>query len=1214
MRIFIYKEFYSRFKVIVLIRALHLTVSLLFIGLFQVSASTYAQKINLNGKNISVKKVFDVIRQQTGLAIIYQSSQFNSENKIDVSFHNAGIPEVMDLCLSGESLSYIIEDKSIVIRPKIANATLGILQDSVIFKGKVLDQNGLPMSGATIRQRGVTKNTITDKQGQFRILVSRRGILMVSFLGYQNREITLFGLDPSKELRISMVLGENNLGEVNVVSTGYQDIPKERATGSFEVITKEQLQHSTDPNLLRRLEGITTSMNFNNRLTPNNSSIQSSKTSPLVNLTIRGKNTLNQDNVVSASGQVLIVIDGIPAPYPTDKDPYLLDLINPNDVESVTILKDAAAASIWGSRAANGVIVIKTKKGHFSQPASVTFNSNLNITEKLDLFYKRFMSVSDFIDAEIRRFTVNNRTINPPTLTGAAQALLSPVEEILNSQRRGLLTADQANAQIDALRGNDLRRDYDKYLLRNSIRQSYSLAIDGGSLKMTYRLSAGYDKTLNNTVGSSGDRINLSYMTSLRPIKNLELNGTVSYTLALNNDRAPYNRLTGVSNVGSFAPYAKFSDDQGNPLVVPFLYRPVYLDLLESTYGSKILNLRYSPLDELTQGFAKSRTQNLNLSVTGNYKLLEILKGSLTYSYNTGRNFSSDLASENSFYMRNLINVFTNKSTFERVLPVGGLYQERISVPETQTLRGQFNLDKDWGNKHSLSAILGMEIGQTYSKTSSNNYLGYNEDNLNSVRNLNYQTLYPTFFNSFAFLPAPLTPFSDFRVRTISAFSNAAYTYKRRYTVSASLRKDGSSLYGSGVNKTGTPFWSVGSSWNISNESFYHFAFLPILQLRATFGYNGNVNPSVTADPQVVKSTDTYPSTGLLYAILNTAATGLDASNSLLRPEKTGVLNLGLDFGSRNSRISGSIEFYDKRTSDLLADSPINPTTGFSRLKYNVANLHGWGWDLNLRSLNMQIGQFQWRSNFLFSYNRVKVTKLYDDSEKNVSRFIQGSGFSEGDDLSRSFAFAWGGLDPLTGDPRGILNGQPISLSATSTGTVIQALLNAPAASSTLKYMGSSVPTYYGSFRNTVSYGRISISANILYKFGYVFTRNDQIRYSDLFTSKRLQSVDYQNRWQKPGDEVNTNIPSLTFPVNSDRDGFYELSEMNILKGDHVRLQEINISYTISKRNWFIKNPRFYANINNLGIIWRANKLGIDPEANDYPNPRTYGFGLSANF
>jgi TonB-linked SusC/RagA family outer membrane protein len=1192
---------------------MRLITFLIFAGIMQVSAGTYGQKLTFNQNGVSLKKIFKEIKRQTGYDVLWQKEKLNGDQLIDAQFNAAPIAEVMAACLQKQNLDFKIQDESIVIRnkDKILNLSdLFLRQDSIVYKGTVTDENGKPMAGTTVKVKDSRKITYTTPKGTFAIYGPKKGgSLIISYVGYLTKEITLSGVDPN-QVSVKMVPGSNNLGEVNVVSTGYQDLPKERATGSFEVITKEQLQHTTDPNLLRRLEGITTSINFNNQLISANSSSTLARNAPppIVNLTIRGKNTLPRA-ANEFTGVPLVVIDGIASPYS-------IDYINPNEVESITILKDAASASIWGSRAANGVIVVKTKRGSYQKPLSLSFNSNFNITEKLDLFYNKMMSTSDYIDAEVKRFYENGVDV-PAIITPTGSTLTSPqrrislVDEILGKQKRGESTQLQTDLALDELRGNDIRKDFTKYFLRNALRQSYSIAADGGGKKNSYRLSVGYDNILNNTKQSDGDRLTINYSTGIRLSKKIDLQANITYSLQKNNNQAPNNSISASTN-DTFYPYTRLVDGSGNAIRIPKLYRPTWVDLFESFYGNRVLNLQYVPLEDIREGYQKNKSENVNLGINAAYNLNSIITANIAYNYNVGQSQQDLLYRQNSWYMRDLINLYTNRTTFARSLPLGGFLSTGVSRPKNYTLRGQLNLNKSWVSKHSLNGVAGLDVNQQYNKSISNVYYGYSEESLSNNNNLNFGSSQTLLYNnsigvSSAPLPSIPQSFSSLRTRTIGVYSNVAYTFDRKYTVSGSLRRDLSSDFGIGSNKGGVPFWSSGLSWNINNEDFYNWSLLPRMQLRATYGYNGNANPAVSAYPLILRSANLNEN-GLPFA--NTLT---DASNFKLRPEKTAVMNFGLDFGFRNNRLSGSIEYYNKTTTDLLSQGVVDPTTGYTRLTYNTGDMKGSGVDVILNSINLQTGHFSWTSNFLFSHNWVKVTKLYVPATETVSQGLEGAqAYNVGYNVYRLFALRWAGLDPLTGDPRIYLNGQPVSISGNARGDAAY-FKSLAAPLSTMRYFGSSVPVYFGSLRNSISYGSFSFSANLLYKLGYYFRKTGTMSYYNLFSQRNLQRIEYVQRWQQPGDEYKTNIPSVTFPISENRDLVYRYADINVLKADHVRLQEINCSYSFNKQNWYLKNLRIYFNVSNLGILWRANKFGIDPDTNDFPNPRTYSFGLSTN-
>ncbi|MCC8423590.1 SusC/RagA family TonB-linked outer membrane protein [Mucilaginibacter sp. UR6-11] len=1192
-----------------------LIIVIITLGFLNVTAATKAQQLTLNVKKASLKKIFGEIRKQTGYDVFYQSEQINHTQPVTVTFQGKPLTEALDIILADQQLSYTIEDKAIVIKERapVAKDKMSSLVAPMYLVGRVVDEKGEPMAGVNVLIKRTKTGVITDAQGVYRFSnVELTDILVVSFVGYETKEVKVSDSKRDVLFVIQLSPGITKLSQVNVsVSNGYQDIPPERQTGSFEHITKEQLQHSSDPDLLKRLEGITTSMNFNNNLIPNNSAASGKTTilgqqlnSTLNNLTIRGKNTLQPNfDPNNPVGQVLVVIDGIATAYTVDQ-------INPNDVEDITILKDAAAASIWGSQAANGVIVIRTKRGSYERPLSVSFNANVNVTDKLDLFSQKLMSTSDYIDAQVLAYNSSNPL--GPVSANQYQFMASPVAEIMEQQHNGQITQAQANAQLDALRGNDVRNDYTKYLLRKAVTQSYALAFDGGSKAVAYHVSADYDHVLNNTIASGSNRLSLTYNTSFKPLKNLELTANIHYTQTGTQDQMPDNPVTASIDGIYLFPYTRLVDGQGNPINIPFKYRPGFVDIISSTYGNAVQDLHYNPLANIQEGYSNTANKNLNFNLGGTYKLNPALSLSLLYNYNRGNAEQNQLDRQNSFYMRDLVTFYTNPSTLTKQIPLGGLYRPIAYTTNNQTLRGQLSFNKEWG-KHALNAIAGLEGAQTYVVSQPYVFWGYDDHTLKSNNTLNFLDQLPTLYSdpfggqNYA-IPAFSTSSTDNKVRTYSMFGNAAYTYDRRYTLTASLRKDGSSNFGVGTNKSGAPFYSLGAGWNIVNEDFYHLAWLPVLKLTATFGYNGNVNPYVY--PFQLLSNNKFTSvSGLTVSTLVPGS----ATNNELRPEKTAVIKLGLDFGFKNNVLTGSIEYYDKRTTDAISTDDIDPSTGMSSLPVNSANLRGQGVDLTLSSNNIRRGRFSWSSTFLFSYNRVKVTHLYTKTPLTVGTAIYGApNYSEGSDLSRIFAFPWAGLDPATGNPRGYLNGQVVSAS-----DQFFDIGNQPA--SAAHYMGSAVPVYYGSFRNTLRYGPLSVSAMLRYALGYYFRRPlySMVQYASLFgyNQNSPQGAEFSQRWQKPGDEAHTNVPAMTYPGDALGDLFYQYADINVIKADNIRLQEINVSYSLpSKKKWLIKNPRVYANISNLGIIWRANKQGLDPEVNDYAAPKTYAFGFSCNF
>lgn len=1200
---------------------MRLTIVILIATLVQVSAAGFAQKISMSKSNASLLNVFKEIRSQSGYNFVCPESILKNARPVTINVKNADLREVLNEIFNKQSLTYTIDSKVVVVtekKPSVVDVLFGnsrMRQDSLLFKGRVLDEKGNPLVGATIRLKGGTKASVANPTGYFERYGTPKSTMVISFLGYQTQEISLRGQDPDVPIIIRLVPGQSQLGEVSIVSTGYQDIPKERATGSFEVITARQLEHSTDPSLLKRLEGITTSMDFRSYDRSNNPSSARSRVAQLNTLTIRGRNTLNSFAINTStispnpSGIPLVVIDGIA----TDIN---IETIDPNTVESVNILKDAAAASIWGSRAANGVIVIRTKRGSLNTEPRVSFNANFNSVDKLDLFYKKQMSVSEYVDAQVFANPRYWDVVPNPTDPVTPQPFMSPVAEIINLYNLNQIDSTEMNRRLNALRGNDLRRDFTNLFLRNSFVQNYNLAVDGGSRSMTYRLAGSYSNSLATVKGYNSNRYTFNYNSTFNPLKNLKIDALLSYSRGYSHMSSP-SALGGIdfgnADQAPYFPYTKLVDDQGNALVVSRDYRPAFIDLLQQTYGSKILDMRWRPLTDFYKSYSNDIIHNINLNTTVAYKFTPFLSANVTYGYNKSIGNTERLQPQDTYGMSLLINRFTNPSDFGRAVPLGAQQQRESQLSDSHTWRGLINLDKTWNEKHNITAIAGMDVSETVRKFRSDQVYGFDPATLKFVNEIDFKDDLFTLFNgpdgqTTARIPYQKT-FADYHNRQFSLFANAAYSYDNRYTVSGSIRKDASSAFGPSTNKTGTPYYSFGGAWTINNEKFYHAEWLPNLKLRATYGYNGNVNTSTTADPTITynpKGTNGLPYAGVLGSV---------ATNSMLRPERAGVLNFGLDFGLKDNKLSGSIEYYVRKTSDLLTQNRIDPSTGFNNLTFNTGDIKSTGVDFILNSMNLKAGEFSWTSNLLFSYNRVKVTKLYVPGAKTAGFLAGNAQYTEGYDLSRIFAWKWAGLDPDSGDPRVYLDGQPVKIDGNDFDVVTR--LN-DSSIDNLHYFGSAVPVYYGSLRNTFNYGAFSVSANLLYKLGYYSFRKDVVQYSQLFGefgNNQLTGPEYTQRWKQPGDEKFTNVPSQVFNPGFDtRDVFYKLADINVFKADHIRLQEINLSYAFNKPKWFIRNPRIYANVSNVGIIWRANKLGVDPETFDYPQPRTYSLGFSANF
>ena len=1038
------------------------------------------------------------------------------------------------------------------------------------IRGMVIDSaKHQPLTGASVYIRDTQVATTTGSDGRFSLRTNQEtGTLVISFLSYRTAK-PAYTTNGEQVFILSSV--SHDLDEV-VVSTGYQQVARERATGSFVHIDNDLLNRSVTPDILSRLADVTSGLIFN-RNVPGR----------VDDISIRGQSTL------FSNAQPLIILDN----FPYDGD---LNNINPNDVESVTVLKDAAAASIWGSRAGNGVIVITSKKGAYNKPLKISFNANITVGNKPNLFYQPQMSTADYISVEEMLFKqgfYHSAEVSP------SNAPLTPVVDLLYAEQNGSLSAADVNAQINALKGQDVRNDLTKYFYQRSLDQQYALNLSGGTSAQKYYVSAGYDGDASNLVRNGFQKLtvtgNDTY--SLVPGK---LDLTTSFNLTQSVTAADNPGAGGIFTTPAMGlyPYAKLADANGNPLPIVKDYR---VSFVTQAQNQGLLNWQYDPLEELRIADNTTKITDYRLSAELKYRILPQLSAEVTYLYERGMTDGTDDQSQASYYARNLINSFTQVNpdgTLSYPVPLGGILDLNDQESYSNDFRAQLNYDQELGSKGSLTAIAGYEIRSLH--TVGTVYRSYGYDDVHDISSpVDYITPYSQFFYPDETAQVPFNDSgTDLTDHNLSYYSNAAYTYDKRYTISASARFDQSNLFGVKTNQKGVPLWSSGFSWNLSDEPFFKLDWLPELRLRATYGVSGNVNKSVSAYTTAYYYNAQYSPINSPYAQI------LNPPDPELSWEQIKTLNLGVDFRLVRNIISGSVEYYQKRGTDLIGDAPVAPSTGNLTFTSNNAATRGHGVDLVLNSINLR-GTWNWQTNFLYSHV-TNIVSQYSGSQA-ISEYLQfGYGGEslplQGKPLYAIYSYKWAGLDPQNGNPRGFLNG---AISEDYAAIV------AAATPQNIIYNGPAQPTSFGSIRNTVGWKDFSVSANISYRLGYYF-RKASVRYSTILAGDG-GSGDYERRWQKPGDEAFTQVPSMPSAIDLNRDNLYTYSDILVGKGDNVRLQDVNLSYDISKAKIGklpFNHMKVYLYANNLALLWKANKFGIDPDYQTGPPPKTLALGL----
>ncbi|ATL48978.1 hypothetical protein COR50_18380 [Chitinophaga caeni] len=1134
------------------------------------NSTASAQQVNLELKNAKLTQAFASIREQTGYLFSYKNDEVD-KYKVTLSIKDGSIEQAMDACVKGIPLAYVIKEKLIVVYPKANRIMETINQQQKPIIGKVVDEDGNPIMGANIWAEEIRKGTITDEKGAFSLDAGtiKELKIRITFIGYRQRTSIVNNESVSK---IILEKSNEQLKEV-IISTGYQNISPERFVGAASTVDKNLIERSTSTDIISRIDGVTNGLLVNN-----------ASSSPAERISIRGVSSIRGASDITtgtATKNPLIILDDFP--FYGD-----VNTINPNDIESVSILKDAVATSIWGARAANGVIVLTSKKGMLNSKTSINISSNFNISSKPDLNYFPKMSIDEFVEVEKFLFDKGYYDVY---LAYPFVSPITPIIETLNKERNGELSHSETEQIVKALKGHSLNDDYEKYVIRNRSNFQNFISLNGGSSQIGYNISFGSDNGKSNIKGPGGlDRYTLNSNISIKVRPKIKLATTINYTNQTIDADGPGYQISPGGGKTELYPYAKLADENGKPLSIPKNYSLPYI---ESLGNEDLLDWTYKPLVENGIADSKLNTQTLLLNLGVHLNFTPWLDGQIKYQYTKQSTTDDRNYSLESFYARDLINQFTNSTTSDRAIPVGGVYDNGIQSISSHNLRGQINFSKLINEIHDIRTMVVGEITTANNISNFNRIYGYDDKNLSSASNIDYATTFTTFFGTRMRIPTmqQLTNRSD---RFVSFLANASYTYNSKYSIYLSARKDGSNLLGVNTNNKWKPLWSIGLKWDVLNEVFMKKNLFSHLNLRSTIGYSGNVNNSISALTTILTLNPNHWGQRA-SAIKNTP-------NPDLRWEESRTFNLGVDIGFLSDRISASFDYYRKRSSDLISDITVDPTTGISTVVKNAANLKGNGFELALNSTNID-GKFKWKTSLNSSYAKTIVTEFFGSDFKTPT----GPTIREGKIYGVLYAYKWAGLDPETGDPRGIFDGE-ISKD-------YRTIFNDSA--SNQQYIGSSIPLLFGNLLNTISFNNIRLSFNITYKFKYYF-RKPVLQYDQLYSSW-VTNLEFRDRWKQKGDELRTTVPSMPYPFDSNRDNFYEFASINYEKGDNIRLNDIRLSY-----NWIntrkskipIESLQIFAYVNNLNLfIYKSTSTGYDPDfpTRQIPNPRSYSIGLKIN-
>lgn len=1073
-----------------------------FLALFLFVGTTYATesysqntRVTVIVNQASTIHVLSEIEKQTEYLFVYDTKDINLNQLVNIHAKDRPVSEILDEMFKGTDIRYAMEGKNIMLMKHSNKNTHDIEQQMKTLKGTVTDAKGEPIIGANIKVEGTNIGTITNMDGQFTLNVPENAILQISYIGFISQNIKV-GTDKS----ITVQLQEDSQSLDEVVVVGYGTMKKSDLTGSVSSLTSDNFKTGTDLTPQQLMQGSFSGVNI---------SQNSGKPGGSNTIRVRGGTS------ITASNDPLYVIDGVPISTSAgvnqsniststtdffDQEPVNpLANINPGDIESINILKDASATAIYGSRGANGVIMITTKKGKQGvRQLDYSFNLGIStVAKKLDV------------------------------LTG--DEYRSTVSDL------GLTLDDKG-----------MNTDWQDIIFRTAISQNHHLSFMSGSEHTNYRASVGYSNQNGILKGSgmksANGRVNINHKALNDKLK-LDMNLSYGET---DSDQAPLSNTVG-SEMGS------------SMLYEAYVFNPTYPIYNEEGDYYDVPPYRVNPASFSKELLDKRSTSQFLGNLTADWNFYK----PLTFQVNIG--YNKNTINRNSYISKS--NLLGNSNN-------GYVTVQKLS-DYSKLLETILKYNQDFGNHH-INAMIGYSWQYFYDEGQTTKAYGFLSDNFKWYSLAAAQTV------------ESISSYAESNT-LISMYGRVNYNFADKYLLTATVRRDGSSRFGSG-NKWGI-FPSVAASWRISQEDFFRNDVVSDLKLRASFGITGS------------QEIGNYNSLSTLGALSNgyliggkkiTIVLPQQYTNPDLKWEQTAQTDIGIDFGLLNGKIRGSIDWYYKRTTDLLLSVAVPSPSLITKQIANVGTVTNQGVELDLAFDLMRRKNFTWEANLNLSHNENKVVSLSNGKWTGDNMQVAPC---QGQGLSGTYAQL-------------IMPGQPIGTFYGKRFTGIKDGVEQFANNGEPEVIGCAQPDLTFGIGTNLQYKNWNLSLNFRGSVGndiYNCTANNLVYLSNL-----------------PGRNVLKK--AITSGVNRDQAKVY--SSRFIEDGSFVRLDNISLGYNFNLPELYISNARIFVSAQNLFTI--TNYSGTDPEVNSeisrtgvaplgvdylsYPKARTFSMGINVSF
>lgn len=1161
-------------------------MKILFVLLFVCSLSVYAndaysQKVTMEIKNSTVLDALKEIENETGLLFVYNKEDLNLKREVSVQADNKMLTEVLSQLFSGTGIAYVIAGNNIVLTKN------NVQQNNRKVTGNVVDNYGEPVIGANVMEKGTTNGTITDIDGNFSLNVSPNSTLVISFIGYLTQEIPVAN---TNNFNIQLKEDAKTLDEVVVV--GYGTMRKKDLTGSVIQIRPENIANEaprTVQDVLRGTPGLNVGYD---------SSAKGGGT-----MELRGQRSVYTDG---GHNNPLLILDGMIF-YGE------LSEINPADIGQIDILKDASAAAVYGAKAASGVLIITTKKGKVGKPV-VNVTASVGLNDMSD--YRERFSPDAYLQHRQEWLKVNSYDVNPETgvyeayqrrddkgnLTvqpgyyerpetlgryGVSQDTWKSYSKndegesdlSIWAKRMGF----QGNALTNLLAGKTV--DWAKKTYRTGFNQDYNASISGASEKANYYLSFGYlrNEGVKKSDGYHAFRANMKVNATVN--KWLEVGANVNF-----QDRSDGEIGIDEDQMTRNSPYGDYYDENGNvaqyPMSGEFAQRGYNYDFLKQYL-------------ELEKGYTVLNSI-LNAKVTLPWNITYTFNASPRYQFHYDRYFmSADLPGSDP--------------------KARGANREQRKWFDW-SLNNTINWDYTFLDKHHVILTLVQEAEERKSwkdRIEARNILpsdalGFHNTKNGAKENSTYSS-------------------EDSHQTADALLARLFYSYDNRYMVTGSVRRDGYSAFGQS-NPYAT-FPSIAVAWTFTNEKFFNWNHIMDMgKLRISYGKNGNRS----LDNPYLALANLYEGGGKMQGYINSSGElellrylmAQRMANPNLQWEKTASWNFALDFGFLNNRISGTLEYYNMKTHDMIMNQVLPSFTGFSSITTNLGQVDNRGIDISLSTLNINNKNFQWTTTFGFSYNQNKIKHLYYEYEDvldengNVTgtkeRDEKDNGWFIGQPISTIWDYRVTGIwqvDEIDeaakhgqrpGDPK--VKNNPANDEYNEDGTVKKIVYN----NDDKEFLGQKTPPVAWSLRNEFTLWKdLTVSFNIYSKMGHksvegMYLNNDDDGGRMQYALANMTAKEY---WTPDNPTNKYGRIQAQGPNGAG-------SPKKLYDRSFIRLENISVGYTIPKKftsKLDIERAKVFGTIRNAAVWGNNNWVYGDPETGGVVN-RVYTLGVNLTF